>query len=740
MTSSSGSVTSRPAAERLFAVLVAGLTCGLLAVVLSIGVGSLVFTGELRTLLPYSVGIALAGTAVVAAIVALSSSIRGAVAPIQEVPAVALATVATAAFAALQETASDRTILATVIVALSLATVLSGAIAVALGHFRRGFFIRYLPYPVVGGFLAGTGWLIVIGGLGLVIGEPPGLAALDRIDDLPVAANLAFAAGFVALLTAVGMRATGGLSLPAAILLCLVIFNIGVTIGGVGSDEMHDFNWLVDVPRGASLWPPISPADFGSVDWAAVASSLVALPTMVVMTIIALLMNATGIEIETRNDVDLDVELKSSGGASLVAGLFGGAVGFPAVSLTLLARRLGAESRIVGLIVSGISVGALVLGAALLDFIPTFVLGGLLVWLGGGLLVQWIVRAYQQFGIWEYLVILLIFAVIVGVGFAEGLIVGLIAAVILFVVQYGRIDTVHLALTGRDYQSSAAVSEERRRLLAEFGDLISIVRLRGYLFFGSGYTLRRGLAESAPGSPGGVRYLIIDLRRVTGIDSSAVLSFIRLAQIAERYGVAIVLSGLSTAHGEALRRGGLAGGSGGTVRVEDDIDSALIWCEDQLLARHRPGFSHDEERDIDELLGGILSDASAVDQLAPYFDKVVVPPATRLIDEGGPSDAIALIASGSATVEIKSDVGAPIRVATVGPGAIVGEIAYYLNVPASASVTSRNEMIVWRLRREAFVQLRRDLPEAALALHEGIATALARRLLATNRILRFFAD
>jgi sulfate permease, SulP family len=729
------------AAAQVFSVIVAGLICGVLAVVISIGAGSLLFTGGLRPYVPLSAGMALAATTVIATVVALTSSIRGAVAPIQEVPVVALATVAAAVGAAMPDGAGDQAILATCVVAVAIATLIVGLVGLLLGHLRWGAIIRFVPYPVIGGFLAGTGWLIVVGGFGLVIGETPGFDVIERLGELPVAANVGLAVVFIAMLVVIEARATGPLALPVAIILTLVVFNIGVILSSIDREALHGYGWLVQVPHGGSLWPPIAPDEFRLVDWSAVAIGMIRAPIMVVVTIIALLMNETGIEIASRTDVDLDRELRAVGGANLAAGIVGGMPGFPSVSLTLLAIRLGAANRFVGLVVAAVSLGALVLGAVLLDLIPTFLLGGILIWIGGALLLQWLVRSYRRLDLWEYLVIVMIFAVIVGVGFAEGIVLGLIAAVILFVVQYGQIDTVRLSLTGKDYQSSAAASEERRRLLTELGDAILIVRLQGFLFFGTADRLRRSLAHySAEAGGGSIRYLIIDFGRVTGIDSSTVLSFIRLAQVAERDGFTVVLSGLAPHHHDAMVRGELDLGPDRHVRVEPDIDAALKWCEDALLTERSPDFSADRPRAVVELLTGILDDEEMAQRLAPHLDKVTVPAATPLIEEGAASDVIFLIESGHAAVEIRSRLDAPIRLATLGPGAIVGELAYYLKAPGSAAVIALEDMVVWRLSRTALDRLTAESPGLALAFHHGIATMLSRRLTGTNRILRFLAD
>jgi SulP family sulfate permease len=43
-----------------------------------------------------------------------------------------------------------------------------------LGYFKLGRIVRFLPYPIIGGFLAGSGWLLVQGGIGIMANTDPG--------------------------------------------------------------------------------------------------------------------------------------------------------------------------------------------------------------------------------------------------------------------------------------------------------------------------------------------------------------------------------------------------------------------------------------------------------------------------------------------------------------------------------------------------------------------------------------
>ena len=67
---------------------------------------------------------------------------------------------------------SSQDMLITITAAIAFATTLTGFSLFLLDFFKSGNLIRFIPYPVVGGFLASTGWLLVAGAIGLLINRP----------------------------------------------------------------------------------------------------------------------------------------------------------------------------------------------------------------------------------------------------------------------------------------------------------------------------------------------------------------------------------------------------------------------------------------------------------------------------------------------------------------------------------------------------------------------------------------
>ncbi|MBN9020580.1 MAG: cyclic nucleotide-binding domain-containing protein, partial [Rhizobiales bacterium] len=236
-----------------------------------------------------------------------------------------------------------------------------------------------------------------------------------------------------------------------------------------------------------------------------------------------------------------------------------------------------------------------------------------------------------------------------------------------------------------------------------------------------------------------VRFLIIDLRRVTGVDSSAVVSFARLGQAAARRGFTIVLTGMSPKVERALIRGGLEPDS--RLRIETDLDHGLLWCEERLLEDVAPGLDAGHALDLGDLALAIVKDAALAAELTRYFEPVTLQPGDLLIEAGAPSDEMYFIASGRGAVSISgSTSGTPVQVATVGPGAIVGELAFYLARPRNASIVAQTPVTAWRFSRASLERLREHSPDLAYRFHEGIAVMLATRLTRTNRLVSFLAD
>lgn len=714
--------------SRLLPNLTAGLVAGIITVMVEISFAALIFAGDLSDFISKGIGLMLFGAVVIGVVVALTSSHPGIVAAPKDVPAAILALVAAAVASSMAATATAEEIFYTVVVAIALTSLSAGIFFIALGYFKLGGLIRFIPYPVVGGFLAGTGWLLVIGALGVMTDDTP---AFSQLPDLFQAhmlmrwlPGLIFAFTFLVILK----RYDHFLIMPGMLLGAIALFYFILWMADITVAEASAKGWLLGpFPEGA-LWQPLTFSDIARVNWPILFGQAGNIASILIISVVSLLLYATGLELTFEQDIDLNRELEAAGLGTFVAGLGGGMVGYHTLSLSTLVHKLGASSRLVGLIVAGMCVIALFLGSSVLSFFPRVVVGGLLMMLGLSFLIEWVIETWFKFPKVDYFIIILILGVIGAVGFLEGVAVGLVAAVIMFVVNYSRINVVKHALSGANYQSRVTRSSNHRRILRESGEQLYILQLQGFIFFGTADNLlcqvRQRIDE--PDLPS-LRFVVLDFCRVTGLDSTALLSFTKMKQLARAQDICLIFTNLSHAMRRQMERGGFSEEIDGLVRVFRDLDHGLEWCEDQALQVE--GLGTDEEQHTLQIqLEELLPQTNNVAGLLKYLEKQNVDAGYYLMNQGDPPDDLYFIETGQVTARVEDTGREPVRLETMRGGRVVGEIGFYLGNPRTAAVVTDEPSTIYRLSRSALQQMEKIDPEVLSTFHEIIVHLVTERL------------
>jgi SulP family sulfate permease len=370
------------------------------------------------------------------------------------------------------------------------------------------------------------------------------------------------------------------------------------------------------------------------------------------------------------------------------------------------------------------------LGGSVVALIPRMIVGGVLVFLGLSFMVEWVWDKRRLLPPLEYGVVLVILVGIIAWGFLPGVVIGLVLAVVLFVFSYGRIELVREVAFGETYRSNVDRPATERAELRELSDRVQILRVSGFVFFGSTSRLLERIRRRTESTP--PRFLVIDLRRVTGVDSSAVVSFVKALSLAEAAGSEVVFTAASDPVRAQLARGGVVEVEG-LVSFEPDLDRGLQRCEDALL--DAPGLAetvadHPAGRRLEGLPPG----------LAPHLERVSVPEGTVLIHRDDPPGDIYVLESGRLGVETVTLEGTRLRLRTLRPGVVVGEIALYTSDPRTADVVAEAPSVVLRISRESIERLEAEEPELAAALHRWLATMLAERLTDTMRTFDLLLD
>jgi SulP family sulfate permease len=511
--------------------------------------------------------------------------------------------------------------------------------------------------------------------------------------------------------------------IPAVIGFGLVAFVAVALATGSSVETIREGEWLLGPFETTRLWQPWTLRALSGADWLAVLESWPVILTAVFVATLALLFNVSGTEIVLDRDLDTNEELRDSGVVNIISGALGGIPGYHALSLTSLAERMSVNARAAGLVAALVPLGAVVFGAPVIELIPRMIVGGVLVFVGLAFIVEWVWDKRRSLPPIEYGVVLVILAVIIARGFLPGVVVGLVLAVVLFAISYGRVELVREVAFGETYRSNVDRPAAERAQLRTLGEQVQILRVNGFVFFGSTNGLLERIRHRIEAEP--LAFLVIDLQRVTGVDSSAVAAFAKAMRLAEGGGFEIVFTGPSDSVRAQLERGGVVP-TEGTVGFEPDLDRGLQRCEDALLAAVTPDHAAagaDQVEGLGDLPPG----------LSDYLERVSVPAGTVLLHQGDPPGDVYVLESGHLGVETQTPEGPRIRLRSIRPGVVIGEIAFYTAVPRTADVVAETDSVVLRFSAPSIRRLETEQPEVAAEFHRWLATALADRLSDTMR-------
>lgn len=718
--------------QRLVPALVSGVITGLFAITLSFSVAALIFAGPLASQVTVGIGLALFGSMVLSLCLSLTSSYRGMMASAQEVPGAILALMAGGIVSAFPAGSTAAEITPTVVAAIAVGSLACGTLAWLLGRLRLGSLVRFLPYPVIGGFMAATGWVLVTGGIEVCASLPAdahGVAAW-----FAPRAVAHWLPGFAVGLLLVSLRSRHYLVFPSLLIMIAAGFFLTLLTSGTSLTTATAQGWLLQAPTG-NLFHIMAPAAWQQVHWSLLWAQLPSFLVLIVLSVLSTLLNLSGIELTINRPVDLDRELRATGLANIMSGIGGGAPGYPLLGMSVLGHTLGAESRVAGVCAALVTAVPLVFGASIVTLFPKVLLGGLLIFLGLDFLSTWLWQTRRRLPLSDSLTILLILAVSIAGGFLAGVAVGLVAAMLLFVARSIRLRVVKNELSGTVYQSRVERTPWERQVLGAQGDTIAILQLQGFLFFGTGQQiLNRWLDRMQSPQGQALRYTILDCRLVTGLDASALFSLKRLAQLASQQHVRLLLSALAPCVAGALAPESLDP----TVQHFDTLDQAVEWCENDLLhTATDSGLEHN--RTLAGQLWAHLDSDALVQSLLPYLTRRELAAGQTVLRQGDPAEELLFLESGQLTVLVQTAVGPPVRLRTLRSGAVVGEMGLYSKQPRSASVVTDTAVIVHSLDRDALARLEQEAPALANRLHRVIITLIAERLADNTTLVQAMA-
>ncbi|MBL8376886.1 MAG: cyclic nucleotide-binding domain-containing protein [Burkholderiales bacterium] len=721
-------------AQSLFTSLSAGLIAGIRTILGSAAMVALILPGSLSGGVPQTLQALLLGGAVVGAVVALLSSYPGSVAQVQDGPAVILGVMATSISTSMEPTAAPELILAVVLTCAAVASVATGCVFWLLGRYRLGELVRFIPFPVIGGFLAGSGLLIFMGAFRVLTGVGIATVSWEALTEpmrmLRWVPGLILGFGMLAILR----RFSHVLLVPAMLFGAMLVFYIAGWAIGIDMRLANASGLLLGpFPDSTGLsWPAWTM--LSGEGWRMVSAQIPTFAAIVLVSVVALLLNASGLELGTRSDLDINRELRANGVANIAAGLVGGPVGYHALSASLLGARMGANSRLIGYVSALMCALVLVLGASLFAYVPKAVLGGLLVSMGAGMLIEWLWDGWRTLPRQDYMIVVLIVGVIGSVGILAGVAVGLAVAMAIFVLSYSRVRVIRQELTGIEYRSNVDRSPAALEVLRARGAAIHVLKLEGFVFFGTAYSLLTHVQDLLdPKRTQKVRYLVLDFRDVPASDSSAMSAFAKIVNYCERAGCELIFTRMKKAIVRQFKQAGIH--TDGRAAFFSELDFALEYCEEKILSGDASSILPVDYSIWDRIAQALPAGVPMASFMA-YLEPRTYNEGEHLMEQGGPPTEIIFIESGRVTVNLTFDDGRTIRLRSMTMGTMVGEIGLYLNQPRSASAVADHTTSAYILTREKLTEMEKRDPPLANALHYAIVALLAERLAGTNGLLQ----
>ncbi len=623
-----------------------------------------------------------------------------------------------------------------IVLLLILLGVLTGVVQVLLGFIGVGRLIKYVPYPVVSGYLTGVALIIIGSQIPMFVGaagETTWWAALmspGRWDWRSMAIGMAtvLVAVFAPKVTTrvpgtilgifAGLLTYGLLATQDATMWELT--NNPLVIGSLGVSKDGYFASIT------GRWQEIGDLRLGQI-----ADLLGSALTLAALLSIDTLKTCVVVDQLTRTRHLPNRELMAQGVANVASSVVGGMPGAGTLGATLVNLNSGAKTRM-----SGVLEGVMCLVAALalssfLAWLPVGALAGILIVIGLRMIDREPLRFIESRAtVFDFAVVLTVVVVALTIGLIAASAAGVAMAIILFVrEQIGASVVRHKGLANQ-MSSTWVRSEADARIIEEKGDQAVIFELQGSLFFG---TTQKLYAELEPELLKR-SYVVLDLKRVQSVDVTAAHLLRSVREALEERGAMLLLSGVreKLPNGRNLRefleQTGVVTADDTVVRVFPEKDDAVEWVEDRILGeREGPA---EEEAPIQLHQMHLFSNHKdeTLNDLEARLEARSYKAGETVYALGSVGDAIYWIRRGTIRIFAPLGDGRVRHIASFGRGDFVGGLAFLDDRPHGNDAVALTATDVYVLTREQFDLVAEEHKRLAFNLMTALARTLALRL------------
>ncbi len=621
---------------------------------------------------------------------------------------------------------------ANLFMALVAVTVLAGLIQVAIAVSGGGKLIKFIPYPVVVGFMTGAALLMIQSQLKPVFSPLSG-QAWAALNWIPFAVALAT---FVLMTASAKWQPKIPPTITGLIAGTLVFHALAALVSGALPEA-----WVVGaLPELTAIEGNFSLTTLMDLPLLPVLSGALALAMLASLNT---LLTSVIADLVTERRHNARRELIAQGIGQALAGIAGGIGGSATTGATVVAVSTGARRW------AGATAGAMFL---LLVFVfgpagkllPVAVLAGIIIHVAVGMIkrdmFEWLRTGRTRV---DAMVAILVTIVTVAYDLVTAVGTGIVIAIILFIRSQAQVQVIHRRSTCAQRRSVRVRTEVERELLEQHGDRIVLYELRGNLFFA---TADRLFEEILPDLDRPA-WIILHMRRAGQIDLTGIKILHQIAARLQAHGGQLLFCevhrelDLGSDINKTLAAVDLKDGDGIDVRTFVGSDEALEYAEDALLTELDcpPAAAHERVALADnDLCQGMSPPQIAA--LESVLRATRAEAGQQLFAAGDAGDDLYIVMRGVVEVRLQTTRHHYKRLAKCGPGTFFGEVAFLDPGPrtADACVVESAELMVFD--RDSLRQLEAQHPDAAVALLIALGKAQGQHLRHTDEEIQRMAQ
>ncbi|KAJ3102096.1 hypothetical protein HK100_004424 [Physocladia obscura] len=485
-------------------------------------------------------------------------------------------------------------ILATIMTAFAMSTILTGIVFFALAYFKLGNLIQFFPRQVLIGCIGGIGWFLIVTGIEITSHLEPELSFefIAKLFDPAILLLWGMSFGLAVLLKCLQLKISHPLFVPAFYCVVPILFYVITYAIGFSLQDLRDIGLLFNISGELlpfyTLWTYYN--GLKGVDWITVLSTIPIQCSLVFFALLHVPINIPALGVSTAHKYDMNNELYCHGISNFAAGLAGVPQNYLVYSNSLLVMRCGGASRIAGALLTIGTATLWLAGGDVIRYVPTILIGCLIFHLGIDLLLESLVDTlHLPISRLEYFTILCIVFVMGVFGFTEGIVLGMCLALLFFVLEYSRESVILETFDGAF--STVRRSIEQQDCLDQLKSSIQGVKLYGFLFFGVIAQVEQyfdfvigGNENQDLSTP--VKFVLLDFTLVKGIDLSALQGLQRLKEKTDANKVQMIFCNIGKSEEPIIKSGIFSHkptASNLIVLKFDGIQTALEYCENEIL-------------------------------------------------------------------------------------------------------------------------------------------------------------